>query len=843
MGRIKIDYGIDLGTTNSSICRMDKGEPSIIRTETLRDVMPSCVSFTRKGGMNVGDRAINNLKMDRKVAALNGGKSFNTFIEFKRTMGTDTVYHSDYTGRDYSSVDLSAEVLKALKALVVDEEVNSVVVTVPAKFTVNQKTATLKAAMQAGFKHCELLQEPVAAAMAYGLSVSEKNGYWMVFDFGGGTFDAALLNVSEGIIQVADTEGDNYLGGKNLDYAIVDSILLPHIRKGFRIDTLLADTQRLALFKDSLKSYAEEIKIGISSKETYSLLSDLGDLGVDDDGEEIEIDLTVSREEVFNVIRPYFQKAVDICLSILERNSLIGADLDKIILVGGPTRLPLVAEMLDRQISSNVDTSVDPMTAVATGAALYASTLDAPTFESSETASREVRIQLGYEPTTVETMDWVSLKLLPGQYGTNKVYVKISRGDGAWSSDTVEVSSAGRIVTVDLKENAPNLFNLSAFDKNGNRLPCTPQFFTILQGTRIGRSVLPYSIGISVWKDKKNDGVFMPFTGLEKNRQLPATGILRGRYTTSQLRPGMAEDILNIPVYQADAYEHDTRAYLYEWVADVIVTGEDVPAFIPRNSRTEVTLKVDTSEQMTMEVYFPDQDITVEKSLDTSREQSVEKAMERFSKDLSAAYLRLYKFENEGLDVTALKEMLAEVENENRLTGEIKAALQHLKEVLRKIEDLDDVSGWNYVAYQLKTAFRKLETAPLENPELHSARIGQFRQQVEQTLARKDEEVARQLIIMIDDYRNSITLLARYILTLRYYDGAFKSIQWTRPETARALLDKALNLVNSGTATEMSLYPYVASLYDMSHKEDSPDHKEEGPANDFGPTNHKGLLQ
>ena len=230
MKRQKIDYGIDLGTTNSSVCRMEKGVPVLLRTDTLREVMPSCVSFTRHQNIKVGDSAFNDLKQEKRRATRSWSvASTNTFQEFKRTMGTDTRYHSENMHRDYSSVELSAEVLKALKGFVPDEQPRSVVITVPAKFTVNQKTATLEAGKQAGFTQCELLQEPVAAAMAYGLTASEKDGCWLVFDFGGGTFDSALLKVEDGIIVVTDTEGDNYLGGKNLDYAIVDRILLPYM--------------------------------------------------------------------------------------------------------------------------------------------------------------------------------------------------------------------------------------------------------------------------------------------------------------------------------------------------------------------------------------------------------------------------------------------------------------------------------------------------------------------------------------------------------------------------------------------------------------------------------------
>lgn len=162
MARTKIDYGIDLGTTNSALCRMEKGEPIIRKTDTLKDTMPSCVAFTKKGSAKAGDAAYNTMKSDKR-AATKGERvtGSNAFIEFKRTMGTDVTYRSENAGRSFTSEELSAEVLRTLKSFVTDETVNAAVVTVPAKFTVNQKTATLEAARMAGIEHCELLQEPI----------------------------------------------------------------------------------------------------------------------------------------------------------------------------------------------------------------------------------------------------------------------------------------------------------------------------------------------------------------------------------------------------------------------------------------------------------------------------------------------------------------------------------------------------------------------------------------------------------------------------------------------------------------------------------------------------------
>ena len=377
MARLKIDYGIDLGTTNSAICRIENGEPVVIKTDVLKDTMPSCVSFTKKQKVKAGDSAFNDLKSDKRRAAKAGKKeASNAYVEFKRTMGTCTRYKSSYMGREYSSEELSAEVLKTLKSFVTDENVSSAVITVPAKFTVGQKTATLEAAKMAGFRKCELLQEPIAAAMAYGLTAETKDGIWMVFDFGGGTFDAALLRVEEGVMQVFDTEGDNYLGGKNLDYAIVDEIIIPYLQDNFALEEMLSDEEKKEVFRDAMKTYAEEAKNQLSFKDRHDILSNLGDLGEDDDGEEMELDLTVTQSEVFDVMRPYFQKAVDICKEIVRRNGLSSSQIDKLILVGGPTHSPLVRQMLKEQVSPNVDTSIDPVTAKVVGAALYASTID-----------------------------------------------------------------------------------------------------------------------------------------------------------------------------------------------------------------------------------------------------------------------------------------------------------------------------------------------------------------------------------------------------------------------------------------------------------------------------------
>lgn len=836
MARLKIDYGIDLGTTNSAICRMEKGEPVVIKTDVLKDTMPSCVSFTKRQSVKAGDSAFNDLKSDKRRASKAGKKeASNAYVEFKRTMGTDTKYTSTYMSRDYSSEELSAEVLKTLKSFVTDENISSVVITVPAKFTVGQKTATMEAAKMVGFTKCELLQEPIAAAMAYGLTTDSKDGIWMVFDFGGGTFDAALLKVEDGIMQVFDTEGDNYLGGKNLDYAIVDNIIIPYLQKNFVLDDTLDNEEKKEVLRDAMKTFAEEAKNQLSFKEKYDILSNLGDLGEDEDGEEMELDLTVSQSEVFDVIRPYFQKAVDICKELVNRNHLSSSQINKLILVGGPTHSPLIRQMLKDQITPNVDTSIDPMTAVATGAALYASTMDA-VVDQKDIKVGTVKLDIGYESTSVEQTEWVSARLEPGS-SYSKVYVELERSDKAWSSGKVEIDATGNVIEANLLESKPNSFAIIAYDEQGNKVPCFPNEITIIQGSKVGAAPLPYNIGIATWSESKKRPVFRMAKGLEKNKPVPAVGVINDLKTTSKLRPGVESDVLKIPVYQVDDFKgaEGRSASLYEYVADIVITGEDVESLITEDSSVDVTLKVDTSEQMTLEVHFLVTDTTVEKILDTSKKQSIDDAAKVINKDLAEAQRSINRLNDEGVSTYDLQNKLDAVKNEAANSSEKKAVLQHLKEVLREIEDKDDATEWDRLENELREEFDRLERAQNDlGNDKTNAIVTQLRKQVDLVIKAKDVAMGREVLDQVNALFMHLTMLYQCIGFVRHYNEQFSSVNWKDTSHARSLINSALSIIGDNPTVE-KLQPVVVQLIKLL-----PDGEVDGPTGGFVPA---GLLR
>jgi len=820
MARSKVDYGIDLGTTNSTISRMENGDPAIKKTDTLKDTLPSCVYINKKKAIQVGDSAYNALDREKLKAMRNFDSSdSNAFIEFKRTMGTDKMYNSSSMGKDFSSEELSAEVLKTLKSFISDETFKSVIVTVPAKFTVNQKDATLRAAKLAGFEHCELLQEPIAASMAYGLDSKNKDGYWLVFDFGGGTFDAALLKVEEGIMKVIDTEGDNYLGGKNLDYAIVDDIIIPHIQEKFIIDSILSDENKKSILQDAMKSYAEKTKIQMSFNDTYNILSDLGEIpGEDDDGEEFELDITVTQEMMKNTLGPIFQRSIDTCKSLLERNNLENISLDALILVGGPTYSPILRRMLEDQIIKP-DTSVDPMTVVSKGATLFASTVNVSD-EIIEQQRDKTKIQLeyGYEATTVEEREFVTVKFLKEKTEGEvpvKIFVDIVRSDKAWASGKTEIDDKGDIIEVELDAGKANAFNVLAYNEQGDLLPSEPSSFTIIQGSKIGSATLPYFMGIEVKNRSSGKIVFRSIKGLEKNQSTPATGTTNGLKTQTQIRPGEIDDSIKIPLYQGGHGADGTRAIHHEHIYDAIITGEDLPALLPEGSEVDLTIKI-AREVISLSAFFPALDYTHDVEVPTATTQK-EIDANWLESEINKAQqtLRLIKQEGSCSDQDKLDKLdseIAEIKTrfEQRRTDydRKKEVLDCLRRSLISLDRIQKKSEWPKIEEEIKEVYYRLEETNKQfGNERTTAIVEQFKEQIPEIIKEKNVKVAqdtvdfmRQLDFQLVDKGLGAQMEIMY---LKNFNDDFDTLDWSDRQRARMVLDRGLKMAVENPSKEI----------------------------------------
>jgi|AntRauTorckE6833_2_1112554.scaffolds.fasta_scaffold05428_2 molecular chaperone DnaK len=844
MGRSKIDYGIDLGTTNSAISRMDNGEVNLIKgDDTDSDTIPSCVAINPKGTVFVGDKALNYYQKAVKAAFKSRSTSgLNSFLEFKRTMGTDKKYESGHAGKSQSSEELSAEVLKKLKGYVRDDQINAAVITVPARFRQNQLNATQRAAELSGFDYCELLQEPIAASMAYGLETGEIQGKWLVFDFGGGTFDAALLQVDEGIMKVIDTEGDNQLGGKNITEAIIDQILIPYLQDEYNLEETLSNDKLKNVLRQALKELAEQAKVELATKEKAEIYVDavMYDLGEDDDGEEIIISRTITLEEFEKVVGPLLQKSVDIANDLLNENNLSGADLEKIIPVGGTTYLQSLRNMISNQVSENLDVSKNPMTAVSKGAALFASTKDIPE-EQLVRDRTKVQLKLKYPETTVEKEEKIGIRVLRDETEESipeKLFAEISRNDAGWASGKNEIEDDATILDVLLNEGKSNGFEITLYDERGNTFPAEPNSFTIINGLKNPNATLPFHICIDAYQHDKDKSLLVSIPGLRKNQSLPA----KGRSTfkiLKDLRPGNSEDVLNIEVFEG---EPCTNKDFNGFVRSDKITGKDVPQFIPEGSEVEITLKVDSSRRTTLSAYFPYIDETVE----TSKEkiETTEPEVEELEIMINKAKQKLSANKNNysSLNSDKVQKLESELERVSQLLKDGKedtdtkvTVLENIREISIELQKLEEKAEWPQVENELKECLKSLKENKRQygNEETQKA-VNDLEQKANEVIRNQKTKRAEDLIEQIRslDFQLMGQDIGFWVALIKNFDDEFDMHDWDDPNAAKNLINQAKQNIATQPSLE-KIRKIVIELFGLLPNAEKPAIPT-GPTSDLG---------
>ncbi|AWK50988.1 molecular chaperone DnaK [Clostridium beijerinckii] len=354
MGKI---IGIDLGTTNSCVAVMEGGEPTVIANAEGSRTTPSVVSFQASGERLVGQVA-------KRQSITNPDK---TIISIKRHMGTG--YKVDIDGKNYSPQEISAMVLQKIKAdaeSYLGETVTQAVITVPAYFNDSQRQATKDAGKIAGLEVLRIINEPTAAALAYGLDKTDNNHKILVYDLGGGTFDVSILDLGDGVFEVLSTNGDTKLGGDDFDEKIMH----------FIADTFKAENgidlmqDKMALQR--LKEAAEKAKIELSASTQTSI--NLPFITADATGPK-HIDLTLTRAKFNEITNDLVQRSIEPMKKALADAKLSLSDIEKIILVGGSTRIPAVVDAVKNFTGKEPSKGVNPDECVAVGAAIQAGVL------------------------------------------------------------------------------------------------------------------------------------------------------------------------------------------------------------------------------------------------------------------------------------------------------------------------------------------------------------------------------------------------------------------------------------------------------------------------------------
>jgi molecular chaperone DnaK len=589
MDRTTIDFGIDLGTTNSSIAVLQGTETEVIKNNDNAEITPSCVSASKAGGFYVGMRAINDYLREPEN---------NAFVEFKESMGIkDRDFVFQRTGHRLTPSELSAEVLKSLRGDVLQqkgEDVSAAVITVPAAFTLDQCDATKQAAELAGIKNSLLLQEPVAAAMAHGFQSNSDRVFWLVYDLGGGTFDAAVIQMQDGMIRVINHEGDNKLGGKLIDWAIVENLLMPAIAGEFKLEEFHRGNLKWKPTLLRLKYEAEQAKIRLSRTD-----SEVIETRIYRDGQPLDFQYVLNRTDVERLAEPFILRSINICKKALSMEQLETHNIEKVILVGGPAKMPYLRNRLadaNEGLGLPLDFHIDPLTVVSRGAAVFAATqrIERPTTGASTTAGQYI-IELDYKPVGADPEPLIGGRVVsPNGEPLSKLSIEFVNSETRWRSGKVVVRGDGTfIANLRAEKGKPNIFLIELKDASGSSLVTIPNRISYTIGLSITDPPLIHSIGVADVNNKL-------ITAIAKGTPLPIRKLHVHRQAYHVHR-GKSDEWIRIPIVEGE----NPRADRNELVGYLEMSGERLKRDVPAGSEIEIMIQIDQSRVLTANAFIP----------------------------------------------------------------------------------------------------------------------------------------------------------------------------------------------------------------------------------------------
>ena len=454
--------GIDLGTTNSAICSYNGETVRVWKSPEQMDVTPSAIYVDKRGNKYFGMKAYNQAPYNPS----------NSATLFKRFLGTSTRIEIESGNCSLTPEECSAEILKVLFGYLPEEIRNdpetATVITVPAAFNQMKKDATLHAAKLAGLGKVALMQEPVAAVMSV-MRASKQEGIFLVYDLGGGTFDISIAENINGRVNLLAHGGVEMCGGRDIDRTIFNRIVIPWVKANFVLPDDFLVSRKYKTFCRIAQWATERAKIELSSVEVATIaLSETETRTVDENGNEMYLDIDITRSQVDSMMDELVNETLAATRETLAKAGLTANDIEKIVFVGGPTNYKPLRDRISYELAIPANIDVNPMTAVAEGASIFAESIDWQTDNHNRKESRqtvETEIDLSFKFTSRTSDDKAKVMCILKRELAGYT-INVTCLDTGWSSGNAALRG-NMIIDLPLVKNGENRFAVKVFDEYG----------------------------------------------------------------------------------------------------------------------------------------------------------------------------------------------------------------------------------------------------------------------------------------------------------------------------------------------------------------------------------------
>lgn len=586
--------GIDLGTTNSAISTFDGENVRVWKTKDQFDVTPSCIFIDKKGKKFYGAKAYKAIgRFEDRVAR-----------QFKRFMGTSTKI--EFAEESMTPEQCSAEVLKALVQCLPEEIINSddkaTVITVPAAFDQMQNEATKEAARLANIGKVAVMQEPVAAIMSVMKNRKNSNGTFLIFDMGGGTLDVAIACCINNKVDVIGHGGVAMCGGADIDTMLVDNFIIPWLvnNEDYELPEKIRGNKKYEKMLSRARFKAEEAKIELSSAMEANIYGSLGSDIVDELGEEIELDILITREDLDDLIGDLCNEAVECARETIKKSGIPSSDFDRIVFIGGPTNYKPLRDRVAKELGIKSDgLEVNPMTAVSEGAAIYAETIDWNTVEHERKESRgiissdkELGLKFKFEART--TKEKARFGIMLNNY-VEGYTLQVKSVDIGWDSGIIELID-GQLLSVPLSKMGANTFEVYVFDSLGRRVELEKDKIVISRTlASVGSILASHTLMVEV-RDSSVTNTVSGDPLVKQGDKLPVTGVKR--YKAAERIKAGSNDALIFKLWQGELSDISENKF----VGAIKIDGYDLEDYGSVRVGDDIEVEYTINEASSIEV-------------------------------------------------------------------------------------------------------------------------------------------------------------------------------------------------------------------------------------------------